>query len=109
MTHDINTILQVVRRFTTAAIDGTDWTHTTTTRNNTIRSRFLKPYVSSEGKMKHNGADGYTVHFDDGYPTITYNDPRTRFMFKKNDQELELKLWSLLTNTHTNNKGENHE
>ncbi|WP_423198016.1 hypothetical protein DFLDMN_001648 [Cupriavidus sp. H19C3] len=109
MSHDIQTILPKLHRFTIEALEATDWTHTTTARNNTLLVRFMKPYINQDGKKKHNSTDGFTIHLDDDYPSIIYNDPRTKFMFKKNDQELELKLWQLLTNTHTNNKGENHE
>ena len=109
MSHDIQTILPKLHRFTLEALETTDWTHATTTRNKSLRVHLLKPYFNQEGKKALNSNDGFTIHFDDDYPSITYNDPRTKFMFKKNDQELELKLWQLLTNTHTNNKGEHHE
>ncbi|HEC2562609.1 TPA: hypothetical protein R2K44_002373 [Raoultella ornithinolytica] len=107
MSHDINSIVSRVHRFTLQALEATDWTHTTTTRNNRLTVSLLKPYFNQAGKKALNSTDGFTINLEGEHPSIHYNDPRTKFMFKKNDQELELKLWSLLT-TH-NNKGEENE
>lgn len=55
-----------------------------------LRTYILKPYFNYQGKESISRSDGYTVHF----PTmrLTYQDKRTEYFFKQNNNELEIKL-----------------